>query len=150
MATFYVYGRPQDYSYALPDPTAIVTRRHHLRIWKTDHEISGSPLWVVAATHDMSIKIEKRKLRITHRIDPNVDAERDFIARNLTETHLVTQVKYLSSATPVFIAQTANGEAYHSDSRIVLLDFNQEPSPTLAGIQATDRSLEGFLLSMSK
>jgi hypothetical protein len=150
MATFYVFGRAQDYSYALPDPAAIVTRRHHLRIWKTGHAMNGSPLWVVSATHDVSIEIEKRKLRINHRIDPNVDAEREFIAGNLTETHLVTQVEYLSSAVPVFEAQTASGEAYHSDSRILLLDFSRGRAPTLAGIQATDRALKGPLPSFSK
>jgi hypothetical protein len=131
METFYVFGRAQDYSYAMPDPAAIVTRRHHLRIWKTDYGMNGNPIWVGAATHDVAIKIEKRKLRINHRIDPNVDAEREFIAGNLTETHLVTQVEYLSSADPVFEAQTANGEAYHSDSRILLLDFSRGLAPTL-------------------
>lgn len=32
-----------------------------------------------------------------HRIDPNLDAERDFIARNLMQTHLVNQERYLPS-----------------------------------------------------
>jgi hypothetical protein len=150
MATFYVFGRAQDYSYALPDPAAIVARRHHLRIWKTDHEIDGSAIWVGAATHDVAIDIEKRKLRINHRIDPDVDAERDFIARNLTETHLVTQVEYLSSAVPVFEAQTASGEVYHSDSRILLLDFSRGRAPTPAKIQASNHALEGPFLSFSK
>ncbi|MHB8654933.1 MAG: LssY C-terminal domain-containing protein [Terriglobia bacterium] len=132
MATFFVFGRAQDYSYALPDPTAIVTRRHHLRIWKTDYQMNGSPVWAVSATHDVAIEILMRKLRISHRIDPNVDAEREFIARNLMETHLVTQVEYVTSAFPVFQAHTASGEAYHSDSRILLLDFSGRRAPTLA------------------
>jgi hypothetical protein len=137
MATYYVFGRAQDYSYAIPDPVAIVTRRHHLRIWKTGHEMNGNPIWVGAATHDVAIKIEKRKLRISHLIDPDVDAEREFIAGNLKETQLVTPVGYLSSADPVFEAQTANGDAYHSDSRMLLLDFSHGRPPTIEGIQAT-------------
>ncbi len=150
MATFYVFGRAQDYSYALPDPTAMLTRRHHLRIWKTDYEMNGSPIWVGAATYDMGIEVEKRKLWVTHRIDPNVDAERDFIARTLTKTHLVTQEEYLSSPEPVFHAQTASGEAYHSDSRIVLLDFSQGGTSTLMGIQASAHAREGPFLSFPK
>jgi hypothetical protein len=150
MDNFYLYGRAQDYSYALPDPAAILARRHHLRIWKTDHEINGNPIWVGAATHDVAIKFERRKLWMIHRIDPNVDAEREFIAENLTETHLVTQVEYLASTLPVFQAQTASGEAYHSDSRILLLDFSQGPAPTLAAIQATERVPAAPLLSFAK
>jgi len=150
MATFYVFGRAQDYSYSLPDPAAILTRRHHVRIWRTDFEMNGNPIWVGAATHDVSIEFETRKLRINHRIDPNVDTEREFIAMNLTRTHLVTQEEYLSSAVPVLKAHTASGEAYHSDSRILLLDFSRGPAPMLAGIQATDHALEGPFLSSSK
>ena len=147
MDNFYVFGRAQDYSYALPDPAAILTRRHHLRIWKTDHEMNGSPIWVGAATHDVAIEFEKRRLWMIHRIDPNVDAEREFIARNLTETHLVTQEEYLSSAVPVFQAQTASGEAYHSDSRMLLLDFSQDPPPWSRGfrLQTTPWKAPSFL-----
>ena len=136
MDNFFLFGRAQNYAYALPDPAAILSRRHHLRIWKTDHEVNGIPIWVGAATHDVAIKFEMRKLWMIHLIDPNVDAEREFIARDLTETHLVNQVEYLPSAVPVFQAQTASGEAYHSDSRMLLLDFSQRPAPTLAAIQA--------------
>src|SRR5271166_762381 len=44
MARFYLFGREQDYSYALPDPKAVVSRRHHLRIWKTDYTQNGTPI----------------------------------------------------------------------------------------------------------
>jgi LssY C-terminus len=144
MKTLYVFGRAQDYSYALPDPAAILTRRHHLRIWKTDQEMKGTPIWVGAATRDVAIEFEKRKLWMIHRIDPDVDAEREFIAGSLMQSHLATQEEYLSSAFPVLQAQTASGEAYHSDSRILLLDFSQGHTPTLAAAQATDRAPEGL------
>ncbi len=124
MARFYLFGRVQDYSYALPDPDAIVSRRHHLRIWKTDYTIDGTPIWTGAATHDVAIEIAKRGHLINHRIDPAVDAERDFIGANLTDTSSVSRQEYLHCADPVFQAQTASGETYHSDSRILLLDLH--------------------------
>ena len=142
MNNFFLFGRAQDYGYALPDPAAILTRRHHLRIWKTDHEINGNPIWVGAATHDVAMGFEKRKLWMIHRIDPDVDAERDFIARNLTATHLVTRVEYLAPAVPVFQAKTASGETYHSDGRMILLDFSRRPAPMIGGIQGIEHSLE--------
>jgi hypothetical protein len=124
MDRLFVFGRAQDYSYALPDPASIVARRHHLRIWKTDRSVDGIPLWVAAATHDVSIEFVLRKLRLFHRIDPNVDAEREFIAGNLAETRQVGRVEYLSGAAPVFKAETATGQAYYSDSRLLLLELN--------------------------
>lgn len=131
MARFYLFGRVQDYSYALPDPQAIVSRRHHLRIWKTDYTENGTPIWVGSATHDVAIEIAKNGRLINHRIDPQVDDERDFIGGDLTQTASVSSQEYVNGVSPVFEAQTASGEAYHSDSRILLLDL-QEPTSIIA------------------
>lgn len=144
MARFYLFGRVQDYSYALPDPNAIVSRRHHLRIWKTDYKIDGMPIWAGAATHDVAIEIAKRGRLINHRIDPAVDSERDFVGTDLTDTLSVSRQEYLHSADPVFQAQTASGEPYHSDSRILLLDLHPVTQaktglagPSSASVRAT-------------
>lgn len=123
MARFYLFGRVQDYSYALPDPDAIVSRRHHLRIWKTDYSIDGTPIWAAAATHDVAIELAKRGRLINHTIDPDVDAERDFIGADLTETSSVSRQEFIRSIEPVFAAETASGASYHSDSRILLLEL---------------------------
>jgi hypothetical protein len=122
MARFYLFGRIQDYSLALPDPKGVVSRRHHLRIWKTDFSVDGTPIWVAAATHDVAIEIAKHGRLINHRIDPEVDAERDFVGANLIRASAVSGREYLRSNDPVFQAQTISGQVYHSDSRILLLD----------------------------
>jgi hypothetical protein len=129
MDQLYVYGRPQDYSFVLPDPKFIVERRHHVRIWKTDREVDGIPLWVGAATHDVSIELIIHRLRFFHRIDPNVDEERDFIARNLAETWQPTRQEYMRCAEPVLNAQTDTGQSYHSDGRMLFLELNRKGNP---------------------
>ena len=133
MARFYLFGRVQDYSYALPDQNAVTSRRHHLRIWKTGYAMNGTPIWAGAATHDVAIEIAKGGHVINHRIDPAVDAERDFVGTDLTETSSVSRQEYLHSAEPVFQAETASGESYHSDSRILLLSLHAVTSTT-AGV----------------
>jgi hypothetical protein len=130
MARFYLFGRVQDYSYALPDPSAVMSRRHHLRIWQTLFTINSIPIWAGAATHDVAIEIAKRGRLINHRIDPAVDSERDFVGVDLTSTSSVSQQEYLRSANPVFQAQTASGDNYHSDSRILFLNLHPVASVT--------------------
>jgi LssY-like putative type I secretion system component LssY len=129
MARLYVFGRAQDYSYALPDPKNIVAERHHLRIWRTDRAVNGIPLWVGAGTHDISIEVVKHKFKLLHRIDPDVDAERDFIADNLARTHQLIHEEYLRSTEPVFSAQTATGQSYYSDGRILFLELGPAVPP---------------------
>jgi hypothetical protein len=140
MDTFYAFGRRQDMSYSLPDPTCILTRRHHVRIWKSGYDVNGVPVWVGAATHDVAVEFEMHGLWMTHRIDPDVDAEREFIAKNLMKTDLVTREEYLHSAIPIFHARTTTGEPFHSDSRVLMLELSQTPAPTLAGMQPTVRA----------
>jgi hypothetical protein len=135
MDRLYVFGRSQDYSYALPDPASIVARRHHLRIWKTDRVVDDVPLWVGAATHDVAIEFVKRKFRLFHRIDPDVDAERDFIARDLEKTTQVTREQFVHCLEPVFYAQTATGQSYHSDSRMLFLELNQRSYSMVGAVQ---------------
>lgn len=137
MARFYMYGRVQDYSYALPEPGAIVSRRHHLRIWKTDDTVDGTPIWAGAATHDVAIEYGKRGHLINHTIDPNVDVERDFIGTNLTDATLLHHEEYLHGIGP---AQTSSEAGYYSDGRILLLDFHQT-SPNLAVLPASPSSV---------
>jgi hypothetical protein len=137
MNKLYVFGRTQDYSYALPDPKSVVARRHHLRIWKTDRAMDGVPLWVGAATYDVAIEFVKRKFRLFHRIDPDIDAERDFIARTLAKSAQVTHEQFVRCTEPVFNAQTATGQTYYSDSRILFLELKQWP---IAMVEATSLS----------
>jgi hypothetical protein len=136
MFNLYVYGRPEDLAFVLPNPRLIVEQRHHVRIWKTDYELDGIPVWVGSATHDVSIEIVLHKLSIFHRINPNVDAERNFIGRDLAKHWHPLQEEYLRAANPVYFARTATGQSYHTDGRILFVDLNpHKPLLLLAGTQ---------------
>ncbi len=135
MARFYMFGRVQDLAYSLPDPDAI--HRHHIRIWKTGYTSAGTPIWAGAATFDDAISFLKHGRIINHIIDPQVDTERDFVGTALASTGPL-QRQYLKSDFPVFAAQTVSGQAYHSDSRILMVDLHHDEAaaavpPSLAG-----------------
>ena len=124
MSRLFLFGRVQDYSYALPERGVAGLRRHHIRIWKTDYTMDGTPVWAASATHDIPVEIAKRGHLIGHRIDPAVDVERDFIGVALTSTSSVSRQEYLHPPDPVLQALTASGEPYNSDGRILLLDLH--------------------------
>jgi len=131
MSKLLLFGRPQDYGYEMAEPVSVVTKRHHLRVWKTDYEVGGLPLWVAAGTHDIGLAGDARKWSITHKIDPDVDGERDFIAGSFLQAHLVTTISYELPADPVREGTTATGESYHSDGRLLLV--------TVERVQAASR-----------
>jgi hypothetical protein len=110
-----------------------------LRIWNTGRVVDGVPLWVAAATHDISIQFVKHKFRLLHRIDPNVDAERDFIAGNLSETKRLTREEYVNCPEPLSGAQTATGQPYYSDNRMLLLELHQGATTMAAAAQPNSK-----------
>lgn len=121
MSTLYLFGRPQDLSFARAAPLEVAAIRHHLRVWKTTKTVDGKPLWVGSATHDNGFEKDQRTGGVTHHIDPEIDQERDFIEKSFAAAGMVNGAAYVQPDHPLLSAKTATGGTYHSDGRIVVM-----------------------------
>jgi hypothetical protein len=121
MSTLFLFNRPQDYGFAHAEPVKVAMSRHHLRVWKSPYEVGGQPLWCVAATHDIGFERDQRNNGLTHKIDPAIDGEREYVNGTLSETGLVVQRDHVTPADPLTTARTATGGEFHSDGRILVL-----------------------------
>jgi hypothetical protein len=123
MSTLYLFGRPQDLSYARADPITVAAERHHLRVWRTDQVVNGRPLWVGSSTHDIGFERDQRNDSVTHKIDPDIDKERDFIEQSFAAAGNLQSAAYVSPAHPLTSAKTATGGEFHSDGRVLVLSL---------------------------
>ena len=121
MSTLYLFDRPQDYGWAHAEPISVVASRNHLRIWKAPFTVNGKTLWVGAATHDVGFERDQRNDRLTHKIDPNIDLERDYVEKTLASTGLVAEVTHFLPNHPLQEAKTATGGSFHSNGQVVIL-----------------------------
>ena len=121
MSSLNLFGRPQDYGFAHAEPLSVVATRHHLRIWKAPFEVGGQELWVGAGTHDIGFERDQRNNGVTHKIDPAIDGERDFIGESLKSTGMLTKTGYITPPDPLTEARTATGGSFHSDGRILVM-----------------------------
>lgn len=121
MSTLYLFGRPQDYGFAHAEPVSVVMSRNHLRVWKSPYEIAGRPLWCVAATHDIGFERDQRNDGLTHKIDPAIDGEREYVSDTLSGTGQVIARDHVTPNNPLTEAKTATGGSFHSDGRLVVL-----------------------------
>jgi hypothetical protein len=122
MSVLTLFGRPQDYGLAHAEPISVVAQRHHLRLWKAPFRVEGQELWVGAATHDIGFDRDNRPgKKITHKIDPDVDLEREFVERSLEETGTVAKTDYITPTDPSKEARTATGASFHSDGRVLVI-----------------------------
>jgi len=128
MSQLYLFGRPQDYGWAHAEPISVVSSRNHLRIWKAPFQVNGGVLWVGAATHDTGFERDQRNNGITHKIDPDIDLERDYVEKTLTSTGLVLEVSHFLPENPMKEAKTATGGSFHSNGQVVILKLDESAS----------------------
>ena len=121
MSTLYLFGRPQDLSYARADPITVAAERHHLRVWKAPETVDGKTMWVGSSTHDIGFEKDQRNNGITHKIDPEIDKERDFLEQSFAAAGNLEAAAYVTPSNPLTTAKTATGGSFESDGRIVVL-----------------------------
>ncbi len=121
MSQLYLFGRSQDYGWAHAEPIDVVRSRNHLRLWKAAFTVNSETLWVGAATHDIGFERDERNNGLTHKIDPDIDLERDYVEKTLCGTGLVTQVFHFLPRNPMQGANTATGGSFHSNGQVLIL-----------------------------
>lgn len=121
MSTLYLFDRPQDYGFAHAEPVRVAMSRNHLRVWKSTLEIDGRPVWCIAATHDIGFERDQRNNGVTHKIDPAIDGEREYVNGTLTGTGEVVQRDHVTPPSPLTTAKTATGGEFHSDGKVLVL-----------------------------
>jgi LssY-like putative type I secretion system component LssY len=136
MSPLYLFGRQQDYGWAHAEPIQVVASRNHLRIWKAPFQVNGHVVWVGAATHDIGFEKDQRNNGITHKIDPDIDLERNFVEKTLTGTGLVSEVTHYLPDNPMKEAKTATGGSFHSDGHVLVLKLSDAAANLSAGSTA--------------
>jgi hypothetical protein len=128
MSPLYLFDRPQDYGWAHAEPITVVASRNHLRIWKAPFTVNGRMLWIGAATHDIGFEKDQRNNGLTHKIDPNIDLERDYVQKTLSSTGYVAEVTHFTPLNPMKEAKTATGGSFHSDGQVLILKLSEAPA----------------------
>jgi LssY-like putative type I secretion system component LssY len=126
MSILYLFDRPQDYGFAHAEPVRVFMSRNHLRVWKSQFVVEGRPLWCVAATHDIGFERDQRNNGLTHKIDPAIDGEREYVNDTLSSTGLVMARDHVTPPNALTTAKTATGGEFHSDGRILVLSLKDE------------------------
>ena len=121
MSTLYLFNRPQDFGYEQAEAYSIVASRHHFRLWKAPFTWNGQLVWVGAGTHDIGFEKDQRNGKVTHKIDPAVDGERDYISETLGRTGKIKSMNYHRPPNPIYDARNATGAPYRSDGRLLVI-----------------------------
>jgi hypothetical protein len=113
-------GRRQDLAFQKPSGVS-PSRRHHVRFWKVlDQGDDGVPVWLGAATYDSRVGFSHYTGQVTHHIAPDIDAERDLLASDLSVSGHVAETYAVSGVGPTLLARNGGGDPYFTDGEIAM------------------------------
>jgi hypothetical protein len=121
VSTLMIDGRPPDLAFQKSLNT--FAKRHHLRIWKQAAMYNGREVWVGAATHDIAISRARAGTKWSHRIDPHIDRERDWVETDLL--YIGTARAYADLDRPAVPKKAANatGDQILTDGKMSVLEL---------------------------
>jgi len=127
VSTLLVAERPPDLVFQKSLDTFAM--RHHLRIWKLTQTYNGQEVWVAAATHDIDTTNSRAGSKWSHRIDPHVDRERDWVETDLL--FVGTAVAYAEVDRPHALRTLSNatGDQIVTDGKMSVVQLATAKKP---------------------
>ena len=111
-------SKVHDFGFQKPTEKNTIRERHHVRFWKTDiFTADGKRLYLGTASFDTDIK-----WFITHRIDPNIDKEREYLFSDLAKTGLINNYKKVQLVDPVK-GKNFSGDPFYTDGKAYILSL---------------------------
>lgn len=116
MNDYRLEGRLQDHNWAIA--TSFLQTRHHFRMWRTGQkDAMGRDLWWAAGDYDLRIRWRD----LSHVRDPDLDAERDFIAASLQGGPRLESVSYVKHPGVPASGENDKGYPFRTDGRVALI-----------------------------
>jgi ankyrin repeat protein len=120
-------GRPPDHVFQKGlDTTA---KRHHIRIWKMSETYNGEQVWIGAATHDIAISNSKKGTKWSHRIDPHIDRERDWIQTDLLYNEVARGYAYIPRPHAPERSTNGSGDEILTDGEMAVIELGAPKTP---------------------
>lgn len=123
VSALHLFGRSQDI--ALQRTRRTINERLHLRLWLTELEYEGRPVWAGQVSRDIGVRMTTRAWNLTtHRIDPDVDEARDYCVEDLSQARRVQAAGYVDGVgvrTRESPGRNLTGDPYVTDGRRVVI-----------------------------
>jgi LssY C-terminus len=94
-----------------------VLLRHHVRIWRV--RAQGREIWLGAGTRDIGMGFDARSVKLTHRIQAQIDSERSKIVNDLTFSGCSDPAGFIER--PDAVREKFKGSGITTDGRLAVL-----------------------------
>lgn len=127
-----LFGRQQDFAYQ-QQASGNPSQRHHVRFWECPPGwlLPGGFAvdWLAAGTFDKSVGLSLFTLQVTHKIDADVDVERDHIVDTVREASPDATLSVLRDFSTGYHSRNGGGDVMRTDGDLPILDVRALPAP---------------------
>jgi hypothetical protein len=134
VSNLYLFGRKEDLAFEKPIGHS-PTKRQHVWFWRSDKTESDKPLWIGAGTHDSGVELSRTTGQVTHRIAPDVDAERDVLLADLAKANCVISMRWIDGFHKELQGRNGGGDPWHTDGRLPITTLSSSLTQTKTPIQ---------------
>jgi LssY C-terminus len=109
-----------------------VVRRDHLRVWGDALKWEGRNVWLGASTRDVGVRFSIWNKELTHKVESDIDVERERIVRDLGLAGCIESVHVAPRpGMPAHLAN-ATGDHLHTDGAIAVVELKDCEAPVFA------------------
>lgn len=136
VSPLFLFGRQQDFAYQ-QEVDGNPGKRHHICFWRCP---PGWVLpggfkvdWLAAGTYDRSVGLSLFTLQITHKIEENIDQERDYVLASLQQGATDVEVRVIRDFSTGYHARNGGGDSISTDGDLPVVDLTRvRPQPGTA------------------
>ena len=124
-------GRPNLIAFEKSTPANTISERHHIHLWNAGvNSDAGRPIWVATTHFDKGFKRASALVPV-HSIDPNIDAQREYVRHDLEAGGKVESMTRLP-VTGRLAGRNFAGDRFFTDGTACLLVLKPAPPPAAA------------------
>lgn len=144
VSNLYLFNKKQELAFELEVGNS-PRKRHHIRFWKTpdDFHLPGGRQvdWLAAATFDDNVGLSLFTGQVTHKIDADVDKERNQIIKTLQQYNPHIQVEEMKYFTDSYRSRNGGGDVIYTDGSLLIVKFEKavKKHPKLQQIASTQK-----------
>ncbi len=126
VSPLFLFGRQQSLAYQ-QEVDGNPKQRHHIRFWPCPEGwlLPGGRKvdWLAAASYDTAVGLSFFTLQVTHRIDSNIDIERDHVIATLLLSNPGIDIEILENYSTGYHSRNGGGDSIHTDGDLPVLDL---------------------------
>lgn len=130
VSPLFLFGRQQDMAFQ-QEVDGSPSKRHHVRFWRCPPGwlLPGGARvdWLAAGTFDRAVGLSLFTLQVTHKIEPNIDVERDHIVATLEHAVPQTKVNVLENFSTGYHTRNGGGDTLRTDGALPVIDLSAVP-----------------------